>query len=169
MPKEADSSGAIAIDVRVEAGDWPSKARLKALAARSLAAAVARAKPKLAPEAELSLLFTDDAHVRVLNRKYRRKDKPTNVLSFPAPRAPKAKTFGPQLGDIVFAAETIAREAEEQEIAANDHLTHLIVHGFLHLLGHDHEEDGEAAVMEKLETVILAKLGIADPYGGADA
>ena len=169
MPKEADSSGGLSIDVRVEAGDWPSKAKLKALAARSLAAAVARAKPKLGAEPELSLLFTDDAHVRVLNRQYRRKDKATNVLSFPAPKAAKTKAFGPQLGDIVFAAGTIAREAKDEGITRDDHLAHLIVHGFLHLLGHDHEEDDEAAVMEKLETAILARLGIADPYGGADA
>jgi probable rRNA maturation factor len=153
MPKEADSSRSLAIDVRVEAGKWPSKAKLTALATRSLAAALARAKPKLAAGPELSLLFTDDAHVRVLNRQYRRKDKATNVLSFPTPKAARAKAFGPQLGDIVLA----------------DHLAHLIVHGFLHLLGHDHEDDREAAVMEKLETAILARLGIADPYGGADA
>jgi probable rRNA maturation factor len=168
MPKESDSSSGIAIDVRVEAGDWPSKAKLTRIAAQSLAAAVARAKPKLAPGSELSLLFTDDAHIRVLNRRYRRKAKPTNVLSFPAPAA-KARTFGPQLGDLVFAAETIAREAKGDGISFDDHLTHLIVHGFLHLLGHDHEEDREATVMEKLETAILARLGIADPYGGGNA
>lgn len=169
MPKEADSSGGLTIDVRVEAGDWPSKAKLKTIATRSLAAAITRAKPKLAAEPELSLLFTDDAHIRTLNRQYRRKDKATNVLSFPAPKAQKAKAFGPQLGDIVFAAETISREAEDEGIAPDDHLAHLIVHGFLHLLGYDHEEDGEAALMEKLETAILAKLGIADPYRGGNA
>jgi probable rRNA maturation factor len=169
MPKEADSSRSLAIDVRVEAGKWPSKAKLTALATRSLAAALARAKPKLAAGPELSLLFTDDAHVRVLNRQYRRKDKATNVLSFPTPKAARAKAFGPQLGDIVLAEETVAREAEAEGITRDDHLAHLIVHGFLHLLGHDHEDDREAAVMEKLETAILARLGIADPYGGADA
>jgi probable rRNA maturation factor len=165
MPKEADSSSGIALDVRVEAGKWPSRARLKALADRSLAAAIARGKPRLTPEPELSLLFTDDAHIRVLNKRYRGKNKPTNVLSFPAPRA-KPKTFGPQLGDLVFAAETVAAEAARDGISLADHLAHLIVHGFLHLLGHDHEVEREAIAMEGLETAILARLGIADPYGG---
>ncbi|HVY19207.1 MAG TPA: rRNA maturation RNase YbeY [Bauldia sp.] len=168
MPKEADSSSGIALDIRVEAGDWPSRAKLKGLVERSLTAAVAKAKLKLAPEPELSLLFTDDAHIRVLNKRYRRKDKPTNVLSFPAPAAVRGK-FGPQLGDLVFAAETIAGEAERDGISLNDHLAHLVVHGFLHLLGHDHEDESEATVMENLETSILARLGIADPYGGEAA
>jgi probable rRNA maturation factor len=168
MPKEADSSSGIAIDVRVEAGDWPARAKLKSLAERSLAAAVRKAKPKLAADPELSLLFTDDAHIRVLNRQYRRKDKATNVLSFPAPPA-KPKSFGPQLGDLVFASETIAAEAKRDGISLADHLTHLVVHGFLHLLGYDHEVEREAVVMEGAETAILARLGIADPYGGGTA
>jgi probable rRNA maturation factor len=168
MPKEADSSSGIALDIRVEAGDWPSRAKLKALAEKSLAAAVAKAKPKLALEPELSLLFTDDAHIRVLNKRYRRKNKPTNVLSFPAPPATRGQC-GPQLGDLVFAAETIIREADDGGISFADHLAHLVVHGFLHLLGHDHEDDREATVMENLETAILARLGIADPYGGEAA
>jgi probable rRNA maturation factor len=168
MPKEADSSSGIAIDVRIEAGKWPSRARLKALAERSIAAAVAKARPKFAPEPELSLLFTDDAHIRTLNKRYRRKDKPTNVLSFPAPPA-GPKSFGPQLGDLVFAAETIAAEAERGGIKLADHLAHLIVHGFLHLLGHDHEVEREAVAMERMETAILNRLGIADPYGGGTA
>jgi probable rRNA maturation factor len=164
MPKEADSTGGIAIDVRIEAGKWPSRAKLTTLAGRSLAAAVAKARPKLAPEPELSLLFTDDAHIRVLNRQYRGKDKPTNVLSFPAP-----KSFGPQLGDLVLAAETIAAEAKREAVTLDDHLVHLVVHGFLHLLGYDHEIEREAVAMERLETAILAGLGIADPYGGGSA
>jgi probable rRNA maturation factor len=168
MPKEADSTGGIAIDVRIEAGKWLSRAKLTALAGRSLAAAVAKARPKLAPEPELSLLFTDDAHIRVLNRQYRGKDKPTNVLSFPAPPA-KPKSFGPQLGDLVFAAETIAAEAKRDAVTLDDHLAHLVVHGFLHLLGYDHEVEREAVAMERLETAILAGLGIADPYGGGSA
>jgi probable rRNA maturation factor len=168
MPKEADSSSGIAVDIRVEAGKWPSRPKLKAIAERSLAAAVARAKPKLAPEPELSLLFTDDAHIRVLNHRYRGKDKATNVLSFPAPPA-LPKHFGPQLGDLAFAAETIAAEAERHGISLADHLAHLIVHGFLHLLGHDHEVEREAVAMEAMETAILAGLGIADPYGGRTA
>ena len=154
------------IDMLVEAGDWPARAKLRALAARDLGAAIAAARPPLAEGSEISLVFTDNAHMRVLNRRYRRKDKPTNVLSFPAPAA-SAKTFGPLLGDIVLAAETVAAEAKAGKVPLDHHLAHLIIHGFLHLLGHDHVRAGEAAVMEGLETAILAGLGIADPYGRA--
>jgi len=156
------------IAVLVEAGDWPASAKLRALATRALAAAMARADVSLVPESEISLVFTDDAHIRQLNRQYRKKDKATNVLSFPA-AAGVIGGVGPLIGDLVFAAETIAAEAERDGVARDDHLTHLIVHGFLHLLGHDHEDDGEAAVMEGLETAILRDLGIADPYGGEAA
>jgi probable rRNA maturation factor len=119
--------------------------------------------PEIAEDAEVSLVFTDDSSVRLLNRQYRGQDRPTNVLSFPA--APLASgRLGPPLGDIVLARETIASECEAQGLDFADHLTHLIVHGFLHLLGYDHEADGEAVVMERLETAILGRLGIADPY-----
>jgi len=156
------------IAILVEAGDWPSPARLRALTRRTLAAALARIETQLVPESEISLVFTDDAHIRQLNRQYRRKDKATNVLSFPA--APGViGGVGPLIGDLAFGAETIATEAARGGIARDDHLTHLIVHGFLHLLGHDHKDDAEAAVMEGLETAILADLGIADPYGGEAA
>jgi probable rRNA maturation factor len=111
----------------------------------------------------VSLVFTDDASVRVLNRDYRGKDKPTNVLSFPAPQLVPGR-FGPLIGDIVVARETVAAESAADGLTFADHLTHLIVHGFLHLVGYDHETDDEAAVMEGLETSILQQLGIADPY-----
>jgi len=157
-----------AIDIRVEAGNWPPAAKLRRLVTRAVAQTIASAAPPLAPSSELSLVFTDDAHVRVLNRRYRRKGTATNVLSFPGART-EARTFGPLLGDLVFAAETIAREADAQGIAPDHHLAHLVVHGFLHLLGHDHHRNAEAAVMEGLETAILARLGIADPYGSGGA
>lgn len=153
----------VAIDILVEAGLWPARAKLKRLVERAIGAAVRAAHPPLAPDAELSVVFTDDAHIRRMNRAYRGKSKPTNVLSFPGLPAHETQ-FGPLLGDIVFAAETVAREAAEQDLAMDDHLTHLTVHGFLHLLGHDHVTDPEAEVMENLETAILATLGIADPY-----
>ncbi len=151
------------VDVLIEAGDWPSRAKLHALAERAVAAAADRACPDLAPGSEVSLLFTDDAHMRTLNRRYRGADKPTNVLSLPS-APPLVGRLGPLLGDVVLAAETVRHEAEVQELALNDHLTHLIIHGFLHLIGHDHEDDSEALVMEGLETAILGDLGIADPY-----
>lgn len=150
-------------DIRVAAGDWPPEEELQALVDRAVAAALDVGLPPMTPEAEVSLLFTDDATIRQLNAQYRGQDKPTNVLSFPAaPLVPGR--FGPPLGDIVLARETILAEAAGQRLAPDDHVTHLIVHGFLHLLGYDHETEAEAVAMERLETAILAKLDIADPY-----
>jgi probable rRNA maturation factor len=153
----------IGVDVLIEAGAWPARAKLRALAERAIGAAADRACPDLEPGAEVSLLFTDDAHMRRLNLRYRGKDKPTNVLSLPGARLLVGR-LGPLLGDIVLASETIEGEAEAQGVAPSEHLTHLIVHGFLHLIGYDHEDDSEALVMEGLETAILGDLGVADPY-----
>jgi probable rRNA maturation factor len=153
----------VAVDLLVEAGDWPPPRSLKRRADAAISAAVSHAKPKLAAGSEVSFVATDDAHIRALNRSYRRKDTPTNVLSFPGKSAESGR-FGPLLGDIVVARETIAREAEAGGLTFEDHLSHLIVHGFLHLLGYDHVQDADAAFMERLETAILADLGIADPY-----
>jgi probable rRNA maturation factor len=151
------------LDILVEAGEWPSKARLKRIAEKILGAASAELKLDLPEGAELSLLFTDDAHIKSLNRKFRGKNKPTNVLSFPG--APAANGgIGPILGDIVLAEETVSREAEGEGLTLEAHLTHLILHGFLHILGYDHEDDGEASLMEGLETAILGGIGVADPY-----
>ena len=103
-------------------------------------------------------LYTHDDAVQTLNRTYRGKDVPTNVLSFPAP----VREGYP--GDIALAYETCVRESESRGIALIDHATHLVLHGFLHLLGYDHQTDEEAALMEGLETGILKELGIRDPY-----
>jgi probable rRNA maturation factor len=114
--------------------------------------------------AELSIVLTDDAEQRQLNAQWRGIDKPTNVLSFP-----QIEPGGPVtglLGDIVLARETLEREGAEQSVSFDDHFTHLVVHGFLHILGYDHLAEDEALVMEGLETQILASLGIADPYAG---
>lgn len=107
---------------------------------------------------ELSLAFIDDKAIKALNRDYRHKDAPTNVLSFP--------DMGPAplLGDIVLAYETILAEAEEKSISVEDHVTHLVIHGFLHLQGYDHETDVQAAQMESLEIKALAALNIDNPY-----
>jgi probable rRNA maturation factor len=131
---------------------------------------VARASAEIAADpaldigvAQACIALSSDEHVRALNRTYRGKDKPTNVLSFPA--AQPIDDDGPiQLGDIILAVETVEREADEQGVAPRDHLSHLVVHGLLHLLGFDHETVAEAEEMEGLETAILARLGIADPY-----
>jgi probable rRNA maturation factor len=152
----------IAIDLAVEAGGWPDEAALTTLVRRAADAAAASGGLGDAG-GELSVLFTDDAHMRVLNRGWRGKDKPTNVLSFPS-----AFQAGGALGDIVVAFETVAAEAEAGGLTLADHLTHLIVHGILHLVGHDHEAEAEAVAMERLETAILARLGIADPHAGRE-
>ncbi|WP_291307571.1 MULTISPECIES: rRNA maturation RNase YbeY [unclassified Devosia] len=125
-------------------------------------AALAQSKARIAGPAELSIVLTDDAEQRVLNRDWRGIDKSTNVLSFP-----QIEPFAPVsglLGDIILARETLEREAAEQGVSVEDHFTHLVVHGFLHLLGYDHMDDDEALAMEGLETQILASLGVADPY-----
>ncbi|WP_417793519.1 rRNA maturation RNase YbeY [Terasakiella pusilla] len=119
---------------------------------------------------ELSIVLTDDDHIQELNREYREKDKPTNVLSFPALESPAAGELtlepGPlHLGDIVLAHGVVACEAEEQGISFEDHLSHLILHGVLHLIGFDHIDEDEAEEMEALEIALLDQLGIANPYG----
>ena len=129
------------------------------------AAALALAQAALPGTIELSLVLTDDAEVQTLNRDWRGQDKPTNVLSFPGEQAPAAPGAPVLLGDVIVAFETARREVDDGLAATlSDHLAHLIVHGVLHLLGHDHEDDDEAEEMERLETSLLAKLGVPDPY-----
>jgi probable rRNA maturation factor len=165
-PPEAAGRPPVATDILIEAGAWPAQAKLARLVNEAVGACVAAARVSLGRNAELSVVFTDDAHIRALNRSYRGKDRATNVLSFPAARF--AGSRGVMLGDVVLAAETVAAEAKASGLALEAHLTHLIVHGFLHLLGYDHDQDKDAATMERLETVILSSLGIADPYEGRD-
>lgn len=112
---------------------------------------------------EVSVLLADDAAVRVLNRDWRGIDKPTNVLSFPA-QASKLEGIPPLLGDIAIAYETLAREAADEGKPVLHHLAHLVVHGYLHLMGYDHQTDSEAQAMEALEREILRALRIPDPY-----
>jgi probable rRNA maturation factor len=149
-------------------GDWEQLAG-------DAASALAQVASELAsPRLSASLLFTSDAEVHALNREWRQRDKPTNVLSFPmlAREALLAlSSEGPPelLGDVALAHETCAREAADKGVPLQHHAAHLIVHGLLHLAGHDHElGDEEAAVMEALETKALALMGIADPYGAPD-
>jgi probable rRNA maturation factor len=127
-----------------------------------LAQALAAAAAEEGKEGSVSLLLGDDASVAALNAQFRGKNGPTNVLSFPAPLAgPGAARF---LGDIALAAETIVEEANFQGKRFEHHAAHLVVHGFLHLLGYDHIEPGEAERMEARERAILLILGIDDPY-----
>lgn len=160
------------LDIDIESpwpsGDWEA-------IAEHAAEATAKAAPELAnARLSASILFTSDAHVHELNREWRDRDKPTNVLSFPMLAREELLDLAPaedmgappeMLGDIALAYETCAREAEEKAIPLEQHATHLIVHGLLHLAGYDHEtSEADAEKMEAMEVAILAKLGIADPY-----
>jgi probable rRNA maturation factor len=122
------------------------------------------------PQAELSIVFTSDAAVAELNRTWRGKAQPTNVLSFPAAAGPGPAPGAPQpLGDIVLAAGVVSAEASAQGKPLANHATHLIVHGVLHLLGFDHVDEAHAEAMERLETEVMSRLGLPDPYEDAQA
>ncbi len=158
----------IELDMMIEAGDWSRVDEAQALAQRAAEAAAAIAD-EADEDFEISLMLTDDAGIRELNRTWRGKDKPTNVLSFPAPEQPgipgESGAMSPRhLGDIALAYETLVRESEDESKELAHHFAHLIVHGVLHLLGYDHEIESEAEIMEALEVKALATLGIADPY-----
>jgi probable rRNA maturation factor len=169
--------GAPDVSVEVVAGDWDRWCEPEALARAAATAAFLGAGFRLAPglDCEISVLFTDDADVRRLNRDYRGKDAPTNILSFPmlAPDTVAAALAAPSgsllLGDLALACETCRAEAAAQGKYASAHVTHLVVHGVLHLLGHDHGADAPAEAMEALERRILAGLGVPDPYASSDA
>ncbi|MBO9505516.1 rRNA maturation RNase YbeY [Qipengyuania flava] len=158
------------MDFDINIDGWPS-GDWAALAERALSA-TAQVEPAIGnPRLSTSLLFTSDEEVHALNREWRGKDKPTNVLSFPMLEREELLDLaaeGPpeMLGDLALAHGTCAREAGEKGISLVDHATHLLIHGLLHLAGHDHvDSDAQAEAMEALEIAALAKLGIADPYG----
>jgi probable rRNA maturation factor len=156
----------IDVDILIETEGWPDEAVLRALASRAVTASWTTLGVD-SPEGgntELSIVFTGDAAIRELNAGWRGKDKPTNVLSFPAFPVKAGERPGPMLGDIVIARETVEREAALEMKPFDHHLTHLIVHGLLHLLGYDHEDDEEAEEMEGWERRILHALAIPDPY-----
>lgn len=173
MPDSADSRSRsegcreaplwLSLDIVHEAGDWSAVGDRDRLI-RAAGAALA-ALPRFAGRAssEACVALSDDATLRELNHQFRGKDAATNVLSFPASAGPAAPGL-PALGDIVLAQETVAREAAEQGMPLAHHLQHLVVHGLLHLMGFDHETDGDAAEMEGIEVEALAALGIPDPY-----
>jgi len=158
------------LEIDIEA-PWPPATDWADLAQAALDALVEVAPELDNPRLLASLLFTTDAEVHVLNREWRAKDKPTNVLSFPMLEREDLLALAPDgppemLGDLALACETCTREAAEKGVPVEHHATHLIVHGLLHLAGHDHETgDAEAEAMEALETKALAILGIPDPYG----
>lgn len=165
----SDTGSGLEIDISVDTGQWPDEAALISLAANAAEAVAAEIDVDFS-DREVSLLFTDDSRIGQLNADWRGKAKPTNVLSFPAPQLPQGEPGSARstLGDIAFGYETVAREAADAGLTMADHITHLFVHGLLHLLGHDHEDDVAADAMEGLETAILARLGVADPYAGSE-
>ena len=167
------------IAVELSDEDWPGETDWQQTLAQAAVAAALAATPyaELADiEAcvEISVRLTSDDEVQTLNRQYRGKDKPTNVLSFPMvqpdllPGLANSDDGEILLGDIVLAHGVCVKEAEERGVTVEAHATHLIVHGLLHLLGYDHIDDGEAEAMESLERTIMAGIGLHDPYAIED-
>ncbi|WP_421779081.1 rRNA maturation RNase YbeY [Hoeflea sp.] len=161
------------LETSVEAGEWGDPASIETLVNIALRAAAEdladnEAQPFPDEPPEVSLVLADDATMTDINARWREQPKPTNVLSFPAfPLSPGGMP-GPMLGDIILARETIEREALELAKPVDEHITHLIVHGFLHLFGYDHIRVEDAEKMEALETRILASLNLSDPYGDTE-
>jgi probable rRNA maturation factor len=171
---KVSSMSEITIEINIEEEEWqktcPNAERIiKEAATAALHGAGIAGK---AQSIEVSVLLTNDEYIQSLNHNYRDKDKPTNVLSFPLEEfvAGNYADVGGDIaiGDIIFALETISREAQEQTKSMEEHLAHLAVHGTLHLIGYDHENDHDAEIMEALEVTILAGLGIANPYADSD-
>lgn len=157
-------------EVLVVADCWHAEPDAEAVVHRAIAAAAESVDADVG-DAELAVMLTDDAGIRTLNGNWRGIDKPTNVLSFPAlqPTGPVGPDDAPRmLGDIAIAYQTTRKEADDEQKPFDHHLSHLAIHGFLHLIGYDHENDGEAEAMEALERQILAQLGIPDPYADQD-
>jgi probable rRNA maturation factor len=155
-----------ATEVLVVADCWQTEPEAETVIHRAIEVAAEIADADVG-EAELAVMLTDDSGIRTLNNNWRGIDKPTNVLSFPAlqPTGLIGPGEGPRmLGDIAIAYETTRKEADHEQKPFDHHLSHLAVHGFLHLIGYDHEKDDDAEAMEALEREILAQLGIPDPY-----
>lgn len=172
-PRQHAHVTALDVEVLRHGGAWDDTNVSDATVELAVHAALAAAPPAKAAHYEITVVLTGDAEIRDLNRTWRGKDRPTNVLSFPAGDVPFAAALPGDpgfdgapipLGDIVIAFETTRAEAGERPIPLSDHLSHLVVHGTLHLLGFDHLNDEEAEDMESLERKALASLGIADPY-----
>ncbi len=154
---------AVTIDVQRAAPAWKAVPRAAATARKAARRAIAMGGVPVLPGAVIAVSLADDARVREANRAFRGKDAPTNVLSFPAV-APERIGGSLFLGDVILAYETVQAEAAAERKPIEDHLAHLVVHGVLHLIGHDHMTDDEAERMESLETTILKEIGVPDPY-----
>jgi probable rRNA maturation factor len=157
------------IEVIVDSPRWRAQPQAASIVKKAVRTA---ARAASTPRAELAIVLTDDSAIRALNRQWRGLDAPTNVLSFPtkAPRRRRSpRPADGHLGDVVIAYQTTAREAKAEDKRFRDHLTHLAIHGFLHLLGYDHETDRDASAMERLEVRILQRLAVPDPYAAPRA
>ena len=152
------------IELNIACDGWLPERNLHKLAKACVSAAIDSAKLRLPPISQLSLLFDGDEAIRSLNQQFRDIDKPTNVLSFPGSDILPGDEAENMLGDIAFALQTIKNEADLEGKPFDHHLSHLMIHGFLHLFGYDHLSDEEAEVMEQLEIKALANLGIENPY-----
>ena len=155
----------LTIDVVIDSDLWAKQPDAEATIRRAMTEA---ARACAQTPGDVAIVLTGDTAIQALNKRWRGQDKPTNVLSFPAQAMPGSDEPA-HLGDIVIAFETMAAEAERDGKQFAHHLAHLAVHGYLHLLGHDHEQDRDAEAMERLETDILARIGVPDPYAGAFA
>ena len=154
------------IDVIVRSPLWRKRRNAGTVVKKAIRAAAWAASTS---RAELAIVLGDDSGIRALNRQWRGKDAPTNVLSFPSAAPGKGRAVSPYIGDIVIAYQTTAREAVAEHKRFDHHLAHLAVHGFLHLIGYDHENDRDAETMERLERRILRRLAVPDPYAARDA
>lgn len=153
----------VRVDFVETAKGWRGALPARSLARQAIAAAAGECGIALRRGAEVCVHLVGDAEIRALNARWRGKDAPTNVLAFPAVGA--AEVGGARLlGDVLVALETVSREAEQEHKPLADHFRHLVVHGFLHLLGFDHVEDRQAEAMEAVETRALARIGVADPH-----
>ncbi len=159
-PSPGRRAAAPEIDIQVASPLWAAQPRAEETVRAAIAAAAAAREAR----GDVSVLLTDDAAIRALNRDWRQIDKPTNVLSFPAAK----EVGGDFLGDIVVAYESLARECADEQRDFLHHLAHLAVHGFLHLLGYDHQTDAQADEMEGLESRIMQSLNMPDPYRARD-
>lgn len=165
----AANSSTIPVDIAIESALWAVEPSAEETVRRAIAAAAETVRALPAADGEVSVVLTDDAALRTLNRQWRRLDQPTNVLAFPAKTLRSGNGMPSLLGDIAIAYETTAREASAQDKTLPQHLAHLAVHGFLHLTGYDHDSDAAADEMERLEARILARLGVPDPYAARAA
>lgn len=157
----------VAIDIQRHSLPWRGIPGVTALVRKAARAALRGSGVDTLPDAGISIALADDAMVRDANRSFRDRDKPTNVLSFPAVTPDRIAT-APFLGDVIIAYETVAAEAAAEDKPFADHLAHLVVHGILHILGYDHMTEADATLMESRETLILAALGVPDPYAGSE-